>query len=356
MARKRKTLPKDFEARLQRDTLAELIAVFEQCELTATSGAERRSALHFEETPEGLVTWLVEQGLDVDISDQRQRTPLWILSPRRSARAAERLALLLSLGADVEAADSLGQTPLSAAISNQSELSVRVLLEGGARAEQLPDRGAAMLEKGLARTGLTMIAPMAAIAELLLERGVPVSGGMREQVSRLGQEFEFFRDKFTPEQFAVAEPAMGRLNRAFGVADAEPIVRHDGRGRIEMPAGTWQQQHEALWNLLVPGDGAAQTVQGEAIRVTGRIANELLGNGGVNWDRDFRAMADALASYLGAGNPLDAGELGEVEAVVRALTPGVADSAQQGRLAELAVRWVGQNPDPISLGEVPYRR
>lgn len=57
-----------------------------------------------------------------------------------------------------------------------------------------------------------------------------------------------------------------------------------------MTKSSWQEQFDQLWDLLVPSCGAASTVQGEAVRVCGRLAHELLDNGGINWDDDFQTM------------------------------------------------------------------
>jgi len=57
---------------------------------------------------------------------------------------------------------------------------------------------------------------------------------------------------------------------------------HLGRP-IVVPGGSRQERHKALWELLVPSSGAGATVQCEAIRVTGRISDEMFRNGGANW-------------------------------------------------------------------------
>ncbi|AIY00794.1 hypothetical protein ART_1195 [Arthrobacter sp. PAMC 25486] len=78
-------------------------------------------------------------------------------------------------------------------------------------------------------------------------------------------------------------------------------------------------------------------MQGEAIRVTGRLSNKILGNGGVNWDRDFRSTLGAGGSHLEQGDSLDEGELGEVASLERVLRSGSGESEQLYRLGELAV-------------------
>ena len=68
-----------------------------------------------------------------------------------------------------------------------------------------------------------------------------------------------------------------------------------------------------FWSFLIPSSGAAKTVQGEVIRIPGRVRDELDRNGGVNWDRDYRKMLQALPQYLSLGIPLSDQELAETK-------------------------------------------
>lgn len=104
---KRKTLPKDFDDLLVSGNLAELQAVFAKCELDARGGYEKGTALSFADCPDELARWLVGEGLDVDAASlTTQRTPL-------HARSATwpSIAVLIELGADVNARDRTGALP-----------------------------------------------------------------------------------------------------------------------------------------------------------------------------------------------------------------------------------------------------
>ncbi len=103
----------------------------------------------------------------------------------------------------------------------------------------------------------------------------------------------------------------------------------------------------------MPAKGAAATVQGEAIRISGRIAKELDGNGGINWDRDFRRMADAFLAHVGSGTPLPPADLAEAADMVAEVKRKGDDS---WRLCKLAVDWVARNPDPVKLPPPSYSR
>ena len=42
---------------------------------------------------------------------------------------------------------------------------------------------------------------------------------------------------------------------------------------------TEKEEFQSFWDLLVPPEGKAETVQGEVIRIAGRIEYEFLDNG-----------------------------------------------------------------------------
>jgi len=107
--------------------------------------------------------------------------------------------------------------------------------------------------------------------------------------------------------------------------------------------------------MLVPGRGPASTVQGEVIRIVGRLRHEIEGNGGGNWDDDFLAMQDALLAHLASGNPVTQ-YLDEVRSVVADSRDGGGWHRDFSVLDRSAVAWVALNPVPIPLKEVPYQR
>ncbi len=210
--------------------------------------------------------------------------------------------------------------------------------------------------RGLISTQNVNIRECVEIAKLLLERGASITAEMRRKVERIGSGFEFHRENFNPDFLEETDAALSELYRIFGV---EPVARrstHDGVSPIVVPDGSWQERHKALWELLVPSSGAGATVQCEAIRVTGRIADEMFRNGGANWDGAYRAMADAIPGFLTRGEPLGGEELDEAKEIVRQVRSGRGEDGHLDRLSELAVVWVAKNPDPIALGPVAYTR
>lgn len=280
--RKRKTLPKNFEEMLASAPLAELQAVFDHRRIDAYAGYTKHTALGFLDCPDELVTWLVAQGLDVDVPDSYGATALWT---RADGGRIEQIPLLLSRGADVHArTETGGYTPV---------------------------------EYALLRTAKVSLADTARIVELLLGAGATTTPTAVEEVERLAEGFAFHRADAHPDLVEEASAGLTRLQDLLGVAPGAPLVKHDGVSPIVVPAGRWQDCHQKLWEHLVPSSGAAATVQGEVIRISGRIADEVLGNGGVNWDRDYRRMLSDLADHLASGTPLPPEALAHTRSLVR---------------------------------------
>ncbi|WP_244158079.1 ankyrin repeat domain-containing protein [Phytopseudomonas flavescens] len=350
--RKRKTLPKDFAQRLEQASLDELIALFEASELEATGGYSKSTALGFYNCPDALARWLVEQGADIDARDTYQRTPLH----HRSSSWIGGVDLLLDLGADIEAQDYQGDTPLHAAAKSHKPDALAALVRRGANVHATSRQGHDVLHVALASTRNADIEATAKIAQTLLDAGVQVKDGMLAEVQRIGREFEFHRGAFNPDYLQATDAALTRLYRLFGVSPAAARKVHDGKAAIVVPAGPWHVQHQQLWELLVPSSGAAATVQGEVIRISGRISREIHHNGSANWDGDFKSMLSALVSYLGSAAPLPATELAEARVLAVALRSGDDDAERTDRLSALAVQWVTANPQPVSLPAPAYRR
>ena len=119
-----------------------------------------------------------------------------------------------------------------------------------------------------------------------------------------------------------------------------------------MKSSTWQKQFDELWELLVPGSGHADTVQGEVIRTIGRITNEILDNGSVNWDEDYRKMAASLPAYFKTAD----GETAEKACALAETISNKSGKETLYQLTELAVKWVLENNEPKALEKVDYSR
>lgn len=320
---KRKTLPKDFGDMLTTASLDELTAVFDTCALGARGGYGKSTAIGFIECPDDLIVWLVGQGLDVDASDTYDASPLhW----RASTGRAEQMPLLLSLGADIHRPDTYGESPLHAAAGAPRRVdAARILLENGADPRGVNAAGETPLLYGLRRTQNGHIPEMASLAPILLAAGDEITDDMSEAVTRIAAQFEFHRAGFNPDYLAETDAGLSELYRIFGVEPVAGRRLHDGVSPIIAPPGAWQDQHQALWELLIPSTGPAATVQGEVIRITGKTAREILDNGSPNWDQDFTRMLASLPDHFATGDPLPEAELSTAHRLAHALRGGKGD-------------------------------
>ncbi|MDR3299445.1 MAG: ankyrin repeat domain-containing protein [Candidatus Accumulibacter sp.] len=350
--KKKKALPKNFKELIEAGDISALKAVFDVCELDARGGYLKSTALSFFKIPDELTRWLVEQGADVNAVNQYQETALH----EQAASWCGNVELLLELGAAIEAPDYQNETPLHHAAGSYQLKAVRALAAHGANVNAGDDTGRTPLAKALAHCQNTNIAHMAEIAAFLLDAGATITPEMLADVKRIGEQFEFHRANFNQDELTETDAGLARLYALFHVASVPKRQMHDGVSPITVNTTKWQDQHAELWDLLVPSQGAAQTVQGEAIRVSGRISHEILDNGGANWDADFRKMLNALLRHLGSGTALDEVQLREAAELGARIRDGDGDDEELSRLSELAVRWVLANPKPMPVGSIDYRR
>ena len=173
-------------------------------------------------------------------------------------------------------------------------------------------------------------------------------------MQKVAEDIEFRRKDLNPENIEELDCVMKHL---YEILHVKPVPRRrlfDGTSEIEIHEKSWQMQHSELWNLLVPGSGHAGTVQGEVIRISGKLGYELLDNGGINWDADYEELANALYKYVCMGTPLSSDEQGEVRHIIKIIKN--ADEDTINRLTELSVKWVTLNRTPIKIEKVNYSR
>jgi hypothetical protein len=230
-------------------------------------------------------------------------------------------------------------------------------------------------------------------AQALLDAGARITPEVTQKIEDLGKDFEFIRANYDEDSLPEADAALTKLYHMFGVTPVPKRQIHDGVSPIivpgseppgtpppppspspslwnrlvpqrwrqpapvpttPVPAMNWAEQHQALWEFLVPASGHAQTVQGEVIRISGRLSIEILGNAAANWDADYRKLVNALLKYLASGHPLPQNELDEAAATAKEVLTDDGTATQ--RLRQLAVQWVKANPQPIALGKTDYKR
>ena len=351
MGKKKKVLPKNFNELIEAGDLSAIKEVFAQCEMNARGGYSKTTALSFYKIPDELVCWLVDQGADINAKDNYKRTPLH----SQAISWCGNIRLFIELGSDIEAVDYRNETPLHAAAGAFKPNAVQELVTHGANVNAENDLKQTPLAKALTSCRNTNIVNMSEIARILIDAGTSIPLDLMEFVKRIGKDFEFHKESFNKEFLPQTIDALSRLYEQFDVAPVVKRQRHDGISPITVTSTNWIAQHEELWEFLIPAQGYAKTIQGEVIRITGRVSHEILDNGGVNWDSDFRNMLDALIQYFMKGTPLKDKELQEATTLAKRLSNGNGNNEPE-RLCELAVYWVFANPNPIFMKQPDYKR
>lgn len=350
MSKKKKiTLPKNFEEILEKGNIEEAKAVFEQCDVNARGGYAKQSAIAFDKCPDDLARWLIERGADLHATDTWGNTPLH--QRARSKRSS--IQILIELGADLNSKSSSIGTPLHAAANSHNPASIRLLVDHGAKVNEINNENITPLELALRSCSNIDIENTFELSSILLNAGAKRNIQMKNYVEEIGKRFEFHRSEFNPSMVDNVSSALNKLYELFEVNPVPLRQTYDGKSPIIVKANTWQKQHEELWNLLVPSSGSANTIQGELIRISGRISSEIEDNGGINWDSDYKKMADAFLKLINNGNKLTMAEIKEVKTTILEINEKKGNTA---RIAQLAVKWVIQNPLPIKLPPQSYKR
>ena len=116
---------------------------------------------------------------------------------------------------------------------------------------------------------------------------------------------------------------------------------------------TYWKDHARLWSKLVPPRGPAKTVQGEVIRIVGKLTDEAYRNGNANWSRSCTLMWKFVAKILNdpeTFSPKDRARVKEwVATIIRDRDcPNLSRGrSPYYRVTEKAVIWCLKHPDPI---------
>ena len=350
MAKKRKTLPNDLQEIIDSRDLDRFQAVFEKCELSATNrGMTAENVFSYKRLTLDQVRFLCENGMDLNWNAGFGRTPAAYL-----AHDLEILKYLVDHGARLnDAVDELHGNALFYCACSFKAQAVENLLACGAAPEPRGgfDHNTA-LDEALHGCNNVCLPNMVRIAKALLAAGAQPSEKTKIYVKALGEKFEFHRGNINPDFVNEWRAALDELYKLFHVDPVSRRAVYDGKSPITVGGDTWQKQFTELWNLLVPGNSHANTIQGEVIRVIGKISNELLDNGGGNWDEEYRKMAAALPTYFQTFG----GETAEKACQLAKKISGQSEKELLYPLAELSVRWVLENNQPAPLTSVNYKR
>lgn len=354
MTKKKKTLPKDFQELIDKNDIKALKKVFDTCEINARGGYGKTTALSFYNLKDEFVRWLVENGADIEAMDSYKRTALHTHSGMRAGK----IGVFLDLGANINTVDTYGCTALHFAAGHGFNIeATKQLVEAGASVFVLDSYKQTPLKSALRRVNNADLPLLVEITKILLPKVKEITLSMKDDITRIGERFEFHREDFNKDYIEECDAALSELYKLYDVTPVQRRIVHDGASVIVVKGETWEEQFEELWEFLVPSKGSAKTVQGEVVRIAGKVRDEIYRNGGGNWDANFKKMLDAFLIYLSSGVALSKKEMTELTQMVNGIRKtGDGESRELNYLCEVANKWVLKNLDPISLGEVKYKR
>lgn len=353
MAKKRKTLVDNMQEIIDSGDLEAFMTVFDKCEITATNrGKTTTNILSYKGLTPAHIQFVLDNGLDVNGDAGWNRPPV-----AHQAYSLENLQCLIENGADVDLYlnSYYGNALHYAALGHKPEAVRNLLVCGASPFVRCGGRNHSPLDEALCTCQNTEIVRTLEIAKMLLKAGVSKTENSKEYVHEIGERFEFIRPDFNK---SMVDEVSDALNELYVLFDVEPVphrVVYDGKSKIMVKTDTWQKQHNELWNMLVPGRGVANTVQGEVIRIVGKVLHEILDNGGMNWDEEYRKMLRALEEYFYMADGMEA-KLVEEACNLTKIVSSRSDEKVLYRLNELSVKWVLANPEPLALGKVEYNR
>ncbi len=357
MAKKRKTLPKEIVPLLESKDIGALKEQFLRCEPNAIQNKYSSNIFSLSPLPREFAFWAKEQGADVNFKDYYGQTPIF---NHASAWNGD-VQLLIDLGANVNLAKYDGTTPLHlAAMYGRSE-AVKALLNAGVDVNIKSGRidwpgFLTPLEKTLLQERLPY-EKLLEICTLLLDHGAVISERAREFFRKSAERFQRVKRGIQDPEFLRSQTkGLEELYKLFRVEPVGEVPFHDGISPIRIPEQSGSDSFRMLWNYLVPPSGKAQTAQGEAIRIAGKVNHEIMGNGSMNWDKDYQEMLRIFPAYLRLGNPLKEEDIAQAEKTAQLLRYGRDDGDLSIALCAYAVAWVLRNPEVLPLLEANYSR
>ena len=355
--RLRKTLPADIEQIIASGDVEAVAHAVERCEVGAylRGFAYESRLMHFPASEE-ITDFLLARGEDINSRDRYQRTPI---HARVRSRCFDQIPMLIARGGDINARDTSDQTALFGVVERFPVADVSRMIAWGADPMVVADSrvyGKATLVESVVAWHNFLDTPRAlAVIRLLLSVGAPVG----ERVPIALRAMDRMRctfithglpDHLSQSRVDEASAALSELCALFGVEQREaqraPVVGE----RLELdPSVPALRQYGELWDLLVPDSGQCRTLQGEVIRIAGRVGHEVYDNGGINWDRSFGKLLDQYLSVVRSGLPMPPSSVARAEAAVASLKGRSMNTGDVDEITKLAVEWVRLNPVLVEL-------
>ena len=126
-------------------------------------------------------------------------------------------------------------------------------------------------------------------------------------------------------------------------------------GRRKQKLHDWKREHLRLWDEYVPSSGAAETLQGEIIRICGKLVDQAYRNENCNWDEDHETMWRFVGRQITSDATFNDDTKSEIRGIIEEIIrdeacPDVSgDGSTYYRINEKAVDWCIAHPDPIAF-------
>ena len=117
----------------------------------------------------------------------------------------------------------------------------------------------------------------------------------------------------------------------------------------------WKSEHQKLWEAHVPDSGSADTIQGELVRIVGKLVDQAYRNGNCNWDSDHVTMWRFIATKITNDKTFSNKEKNlihnTVEEIIRdeACPDLSGDGSTYYTVNEKVIDWCIAHPEPISF-------
>ena len=266
----------------------------------------------------------------------------------------DQIPVLIERGADINARNTSGKTPLFEVVKSYSVVDVERMILWGADpcvTASLRNLGeVTLVEYLLDKSNFVDTPRVLAIVRVLRSFGAPAG----ERVVRMLQskDRECYRfsthglpPNITRAEFDDAAASLRKLCALFGVEQREvkPALKVGERLDLDSSVPPLYQYGD-LWDRLVPDSGQCETLQGEVIRIVGRISYEVCGEGRQKRGRSLRVLLNEYIRLVSSLQSLPPDELSRAKAAVVSLMRRNADMKSVDEIAELAVEWVRLNP------------
>ena len=121
----------------------------------------------------------------------------------------------------------------------------------------------------------------------------------------------------------------------------------------------WKTEQTRLWESLVPSEGQADTLQGELIRVAGKLTDQAFRNGNMNWDAEHEKLWRFVGRHLDDSKTFSEEDRKlireKIDEIIRDNeTPDLSgDGCCYYIISERVVDWCMANPTPIPRQKDP---